>query len=872
MTTATTIRPTSVGLFSYPGWASPANVFNNAAGHATLLKLDSGGFMNLVWANTLTVRPETEIVNITFYVNWSHQVLPNPPVPNNTMDFRVNVTGVTGQIIRNLTGPGSIDGNPQPTPGTTQSFTVSERPDGRPWLISDIPKITTGLTINQNHDSYVYEVWAVVQTNDAPKVQGNLVGAVISLQPTFTFNVTDFDTADTISKYRMRVFTIEKALTAGSDWDALIASGADYDSGEVSGSFAPSATFAVPTGVDLVNGKSYRAYLDVWDQNGVSNYTTQNVVGSFYSAAAVDVSSLAIPRLKLDVTDDGNKWIRFIVEGQDNLMGYGGSTFENGGGDTEVAATSNTSVAVETVSYSVADAGHVLKMTATAGGDINVYFGNYKVDPTNQPWMSASAIVNTAVTRRNCRLVLNFHDAANTLVGQVVGPFVGERPAGNWATAAVSKAAVPGTATYCRLQFQIQGCAASEVHYADKIGVFTRKHVNEAILPRMAKQFALTGVAIGWELASAPSGEVTSIVPTIEQAPDGLLSEAIAQKLKWTTNTASKGMRYFHSPTVGQEYTYAIWVHANQTMDWVIGATGIAATGVFNVPANTWTLLKLTGTVTAIAGDGTNTVEVVAGGGVPDVEAFLTTLQAVNVTGVAPGTYDPADPNIADINGWTRGRGLTTQKLLLQRRVKETAEWQDMKSIVDGYPELPDLEDVNLDYTAQTATVFDFFADPHFDWEYRLRSTGLHTDGASISSPWGFITTPDQLTPVDKALLKSTSDPASYSLRLAFEYFRREMTVAKKRVTHWPLGRSKPVVISGQRNARSWEFGVYCKDRETAELLEELFDRGEAMVLQLQRDQVVVNINGDYQRVDWQTHEDEVMIRGTFQEVDGGEL
>lgn len=196
------------------------------------------------------------------------------------------------------------------------------------------------------------------------------------------------------------------------------------------------------------------------------------------------------------------------------------------------------------------------------------------------------------------------------------------------------------------------------------------------------------------------------------------------------------------------------------------------------------------------------------------------------------------------------------------------------KSQADGVWEtvsgIPPIDETPSGSSFVNLAAMDYFQEPDQEVWYRVRARSTDTYGSVAYSVWSEIFRSEGLAALAKVWLKSVSDPTK-NMMINLTDWKIPFTKQKQRTTHMPLGADKPVVISGRRKSVNFPFNIYCQTEEIFEQVIELLDRDEALLLQLPKRQLWVNLAGDYVENQFTRDKDgdtdDTVISGIFQEV-----
>ena len=279
-------------------------------------------------------------------------------------------------------------------------------------------------------------------------------GSTSTATPIMQWTATP-DTGASITAWQAKVFSSTQYSAGGFN---PATSTATWDSGVTAGS-ATSAT----VGVTLVNGVSYRFYVQVTETGGETSAWV-------YSTATVAFDPPAPPIVTATAGTDpttGLPLVNLTVQGTDNLMSVNDASFEGGVGSW-VGAT-NATVAQSTTQ--ALDGSYSLAATATATGTMSFSTATgvsgypVQVGQTYTGMVSARA----AATSRNVTAAIVWYNASGTLLSTNTGTAVADTTTG-WTQATVT-ASAPTSAAYATLKVTVTSAAASEVHYIDEAGI-----------------------------------------------------------------------------------------------------------------------------------------------------------------------------------------------------------------------------------------------------------------------------------------------------------------------------------------------------------------------------------------------------------------
>jgi hypothetical protein len=326
-------------------------------------------------------------------------------------------------------------------------------------------------------------------TSAAPTVSATgPTGTQVTPQPAVTWTTTP--AAGNVQTYwRVILYT---AVQYGIGGFTPGVSPSTYDTAQQPGG---TASFVIP--FLLANTTTYRAYIQIQQTNGMLSAWV-------YSGFNVAFDGPAIPTILAIAGSDpttGQPRVVVTAQGSDNQGTANQSSVELGTTAGFVALT-NTTIAASSTWAS--DGTYSLRLTATAGGAIGAQWtggtGGCLI-VQGQP-VTAWAVVRSAATARVCSLGIAFYDVAGGFISDpVVASASDSASVDTPLSGSIPWASVPTNAVYAVPIVGIAACAGSEIHYADKWGLF----------PGVVSAWTVGGNLGGnsVEVQSSPDGGVT---------------------------------------------------------------------------------------------------------------------------------------------------------------------------------------------------------------------------------------------------------------------------------------------------------------------------------------------------------------------------
>lgn len=339
-----------------------------------------------------------------------------------------------------------------------------------------------------------------LHANTAPvvSVTAPASAATPTVRPAVTWQHTDAE-SDPQLTYRVKVFDAATYSAAGFDPDT---SPAVWDSTELAGNAAQ-----ITVGTDLVNGSSYRAYVQTSQIGGVYSEWA-------FSDFTVALDPLATPSL-VAVWDSTLARCTLEVQGHDNLLTANQSSAEtdaNGGfdlGNTNVSRSTDVAL----------DGSASWKLTGRANGDLGIFWrGTGAVDPgalsavpvsAGKTYLIvASARAATSARQVGCRVYC--YDAGGNNIAVDDGPLTADSAAG-WKQAGYVWTA-PAGAAMATPAVHILSAAAGETHYLDCVGLAPMGDLDEFGYEPAWTIGGFAGIATAIVEASDDGGETWSAI------------------------------------------------------------------------------------------------------------------------------------------------------------------------------------------------------------------------------------------------------------------------------------------------------------------------------------------------------------------------
>jgi hypothetical protein len=328
-------------------------------------------------------------------------------------------------------------------------------PDGQPWdqaRLNDLVVKVTDYSPTSAGRTTVYEVKAEVIVNVQPTITVDAPTSTITdtSRPAVSWTYSDAD-GDAQTAYEVRVFTATQYGAAGFD---PATSGAVWESGTVTSS-DPGTT----PGADLENTITHRAYARAG--HALSGSTFFSAWG--YSQFTMGYDSPPAPDLSAAYQSLTNR-VNVTAVGHTNVLSVEDATLATTAGTW--AAISGCSVA-RTTAYGLSGSSS-LAITNTSAGTMSARTGLYAI-PTDGQQVAARCDIRPDGSARTVRMLLRWHDAANTLLSTTTGSNVTETGAA-WTSVSVV-GAPPANATQVQVGVEIVSAASGEIHYVDKIAL-----------------------------------------------------------------------------------------------------------------------------------------------------------------------------------------------------------------------------------------------------------------------------------------------------------------------------------------------------------------------------------------------------------------
>lgn len=328
-------------------------------------------------------------------------------------------------------------------------------PDGQAWdqaRLNDLVVKVTDYSPTSAGRTTIYEVKveAVINVQPTLTVDAPTGSVTDTSRPAIAWTYTDAD-GDPQAYYEVRVFTAAQYGATGFDPATSVAV---WESG-LTASSDPGTT----PGVDLENGITHRAYVRAGHQLGPSIFLSAWA----YSGFALAYESPPAPDLSASFSTVLNR-VSVTAVGHTNVL-----TAD----DASAAATIGTWVATtncnvtRSTAYGSSGASSIA-LTATSAGTMDARTGLYPV-PTDGQQVTARAEFRPDGSARSVRLLLQWRNAAGTVVSTTTGSSASEVGAA-W-TAVTVVGTPPVGATQVAVVAQVTSAASGETHYLDKIAL-----------------------------------------------------------------------------------------------------------------------------------------------------------------------------------------------------------------------------------------------------------------------------------------------------------------------------------------------------------------------------------------------------------------
>lgn len=477
---------------------------------------------------------------------------------------------------------------------------------GRYWWAS--AQITRKTAVNT---ARLYSLSLVVTYDERPTINLlNPSGVEVVGRPPWDWEYND---AEGIAQQvvRLRVFTdaqVAHPLFTPDPWSAFaIKFKPVYDRSIHTGQKHHDMVSALP------NGFSGRAYLlvkhfDVWQPGVVYRIPGSTDLfspNSLWDFAAFSIS-IATP-LSPDVVATYDPTIHGIVisvEGLDNLLPWDVSSIE----PTAVPnfATSSTTLTRVTSQFLHGSASLSMQRTGTTGDASATYpFIGTDVEEVGiecEPGAlyTGRASFKTAATARTCQVSIEFFDDDGTDLNATNTLYTITDATTDWREA-FATATAPATAKWVQISVRAIGCAVSEVHFVDQLGIYKGRRTSLLTENQASLETDTTGWAAGTATTIARNAGIGQRgVAALQINKITATGTALAQTPSGTSGFRVKGSTAYAAAAWFTPFTNARSVRL--TIDW-FDAAG-AATGSQTVgssiaevgPFGVWTRATVTGT------------------------------------------------------------------------------------------------------------------------------------------------------------------------------------------------------------------------------------------------------------------------------------
>jgi len=339
-------------------------------------------------------------------------------------------------------------------------------PDDEGWTQASLDALRVrvgGKTFNSADYTYprLSEIYVQVQTDTRPFITNLAAGNLDRTRPTFTYKWNDDDGDNQVHR-QAKVYSSAQYTAGGFTPDG---SAATWDSGDVSASLsAGSTSSAIPVGVDLAAGGTYRVYVrgTRWFTDGTEWYSDWAFVQFTMVAFPPDAPTLSA------TADNLLSRAALAVQARMNALTAQDSSFEATGVGNWVSAAN------ATLTRGTTDASHgvgSMQLASVASGNMSARLasaGRPAASP-GQVW-SATADFRAGTTARSTRVDIEFYNAGGTIIGTATQGTAGNDATGAYTTRTVASATAPAlTASVNAVLNVLATGAAAEAHRVDRI-------------------------------------------------------------------------------------------------------------------------------------------------------------------------------------------------------------------------------------------------------------------------------------------------------------------------------------------------------------------------------------------------------------------
>lgn len=251
------------------------------------------------------------------------------------------------------------------------------------------------------------------------------------------------------TSYRVKIFSQAQYTAPGFDPSS---SSPTWDSTEVA-----SAATQTQVGTDLVNGTTYRAYVQLKDS--VGTYSAWS-----FATFTVAFNAPAVPTITA-TADDANARVVVVAQARDNLLSVNEASIETDA--TGWANDSNATLARGTTQALQGAAS--LEMTATAGADMRAKLATREPVTVGLTYTALASFRKVTAGSRSVRVLMRWFDSGGSLLSTVTGSSVSASD-GAWTQAEASGVA-PASAATVEVVLEVLAPSASEVWRVDAISV-----------------------------------------------------------------------------------------------------------------------------------------------------------------------------------------------------------------------------------------------------------------------------------------------------------------------------------------------------------------------------------------------------------------